>query len=134
MTPLVYRLLIAASTVLGFAGPLLDVLMPSLLPAAFTAAMEAQDPLHSNAWLLVGGVVAVAGLAAMVGLWLFRPWAPRWALATTALSVAFIVLQGANAVSGWSMALTDLSSMLWGAVLALTFFSPLSARFARVPD
>jgi hypothetical protein len=133
MTPPVYRLLIAASTVLGFAGALLDVLMPSLLPAAFTAAMEAQAPLHSNAWLLVGGVVAVAGLAAMVGLWLFRPWAPRWALVTTALSVALFVTQGATAVSGWSTALTDLSSMLWGAVLALTFFSPLSARFARVP-
>jgi hypothetical protein len=133
MTPLVYRLLIAASTALGLAGAMLDVLLPALLPAAFTAAMEAQGSLDSTAWLLVGGAIAVAGLAAMVGLWLFRPWAPRWALATTALSVAIFVPQGANAVSGWSMALTDLSSMLWGAVLALTFFSPLSARFARVP-
>ena len=133
MTPLVYRFLIAASTVLGLAGAMLDVLVPSLLPAALTAATEAQEPLNSTAWLLVGGAIAVAGLAAMVGLWLFRPWAPRWALVTTALSVALFVPQGANAVSGWSMALTDLSSILWGAVLALTFFSPLSARFARVP-
>lgn len=133
MTPLVYRLLIVASTVLGLGGGMLDVLVPALLPAAFTAAMEAQEPLDSTAWLLVGGAIGLAGLGALVGLWLFRPWAPRWALVTTALSVALFVPQGANAVSGWSMVLTDLSSMLWGAVLALTFFSPLSARFARAP-
>ena len=133
MTPARYRTLIAVSILLGLAGGALDVLLPSLLPQAFTTAMEVEDPLASPVLLQVTLVAAVATLAAVIGLWLFRPWAPRWALLTSVLSLPIYVLQGANAFSGWSMMLVDLSSMTWGAVLALTFFSPLRGRFAHAP-
>lgn len=133
MTPARYRALIAVSILLGLAGGALDLLVPSLLPPAFTTAMEAEDPFASPVLLQVVLVAAVATLAAVVGLWLFRPWAPRWALLTSAFSMPIYVLQGANMFSGWSMMLVDLSSMTWGAVLALTFFSPLRGRFARAP-
>ena len=133
MTPAGYRALIAVSILLGLAGGALDVLVPSLLPQAFTTAMEVEDPFASPVLLQVTLVAAVATLAAVIGLWLFRPWAPRWALLTSVLGMPICVLQGANAFSGWSMMLVDLSSMTWGAVLALTFFSPLRGRFAHAP-
>jgi hypothetical protein len=133
VTPAGYRALIAVSILLGLAGGALDVLVPSLLPQAFTTAMEVEDPFASPVLLQVTLVAAVATLAAVIGLWLFRPWAPRWALLASVLGMPICVQQGANAFSGWSMMLVDLSSMTWGAVLALTFFSPLRGRFAHAP-
>lgn len=135
MTPRTYRTLLTASLVLGIVGALFDVLFPSALPAAFSHAQEAQDSSFSTAAMLVGAVggllLLVTGIASTIGLYVFRPWAPRLALVTTALAFLVMPPLGATALSGWAMGLTQLGSTLWGAVLAIAYFTPLSERFAR---
>ncbi len=136
MTPRIYRFLLVSSFVLGVAAAFLDTLFPSVLPASFVEAQEVHDGTHfmSTAGLF-GAFVALLTLAvlvaATVGLYLFRPWAPRLALVATALAALASVPLGAVALSGWAMGLNELASTLWGAVLALTFFSPASKYFAR---
>ena len=135
MTPRTYRFLLVGSLVLGVVGAVFDILFPSALPSAFSQAQEAQDVSLSIATILFGGIagliILVGGIASTVGLYLFRPWAPRLALATTALGILVVPAFGAMALSGWAMAITELSSTLWGAVLAIAFFSSLSERFTR---
>jgi hypothetical protein len=48
----------------------------------------------------------------------------------TALGMLFNPLFGLSMESGWARLLLDLSSILWGAVLAMSFVSSLSGRFA----
>jgi O-antigen/teichoic acid export membrane protein len=135
MTPRTYRVLLLTSLVLGIVGAVFDAVFPSALPTNFAQAQEAhEDSLSASVIVLaaVGGLIGlVIGVASAVGLYLFRPWAPRLALAITVLAFPLVVLLGATALSGWSMAIAELSSTLWGAVLALTYFSPLRERFVR---
>jgi hypothetical protein len=69
-------------------------------------------------------------LAAIFGLYLFKPWSRGFAVTVTLLSLVFYPLQGAEVKSGWSWLLLDLSSTLWGAVLAMSYVSSLSHRFS----
>lgn len=135
MTPRTYRYLLLSSLVLGIVGALFDALLPSVLPPAFGQAQEMHDSSLPTSTMVFGAiagfVLLVTGIAAFVGLYLFRPWAPRLALITTAIALVVIPPLGPMALSGWAMGISELSSTLWGAVLALTYFSPLSQRFVR---
>ena len=133
MSPGTFRILLVSSIVFGLCSALVDAVFPSLLPAAFASAQEDQDSSLSN-WALFATaalalVALVAGVVAAVGLYLFRSWAPRLALATTALAVLLMLSVGAVAQSAAASALAELSSVLWGAVLAVTYYSPLAKRF-----
>ena len=112
-----------------------DFLVPSALPEVLTRALEAYDALpgRDNAVFLVSAaaVCLVVSLAAVVGLYLFRSWAPRLAVISTPLLMLVTVLKGPVVVSGWGMALADLSSILWGIVVVLPYLSPLKESFAR---
>jgi hypothetical protein len=133
MTPSLYRTFLIAALVLGLLGSLFDVLVPSALPPEFVKLQESleQAPSATTVVLMtLFGLVALALLiAATIGLYLFRPWAPLTALLATVIVIPLAVALGPTVVSGWSAAFTELSSTLWGAVLALTYFSPLKERF-----
>jgi len=116
-------------------GAVFDTAVPSSLPDAFSQAQEAYDASQTTTYLLLTGlgalVLFIVGIASFVGLYLFRSWAPRLAIIATALAVPITVLIGPMAVSGWTTALNELSSMLWGVALALPYLSPLRERFAK---
>lgn len=135
MTPQTYRALLLASVAFGIFSALFDTVFPSALPAAFVQAQEAHDSSLTTASILLGGigglVLLVIGVTSTVGLYQFRPWAPRLAVVTTALALPLISLLGATASSGYAMALNEISSTLWGAVVALAYFSPLRNCFVR---
>jgi len=127
--------LLLASLALGIMGAVFDTAVPSSLPDAFSQAQEAYDASQTTTYLLLTGlgalVLFIVGIASFVGLYLFRSWAPRLAIIATALAVPITVLIGPMAVSGWTTALNELSSMLWGVALALPYLSPLRERFAK---
>lgn len=135
MTPRIFRALILTTVALGIFGSLFDAIFPTALPVAFVQAQEAQDSLLSTPSVLLGGmgalVLLVIGVASTVGLYQFRPWAPRLAVIATVLALLLAPLLGASACSGYAMALHEMSSMLWGAVVALAYFSPLRDCFVR---
>lgn len=131
-----FRLLLAASLVLGLLAAFIDQALPQLLPTAFrdvNAAQQAAAAEQPMAWyMLVLAVLCIGGLIATVyGLFRFRRWAPWLAVAGSALTVFVTPVMGPLAQSGLAMGLGYASSYLWGAVLVLCFVPPIRPLFAR---
>ena len=135
MSPTAFRSLVVVSILLIVAAGVIDALCPSLISPSVTSAIEKEaattlietHPFISLAVLLPW---LVAVLASTVGLLFFKRWARSMALYSTLLGFVFYSFFGPNLSSGVASALTDASSMAWGAVLALAYYSPLSERFA----
>jgi hypothetical protein len=135
MTPRTYRTLLLASLAFGIVGAVYDAAVPSALPDVFSQAQEANDASLTTSYLLLMGLAAlvlfVVAIAAFVGLYLFRSWAPRLAIIATAFAMLITILIGPMAASGWATAINELSSMLWGAAVVLPHLSPLKELFAQ---
>ena len=71
----------------------------------------------------------VAALAGVVGIFLFKRWGRALSLYSTALGFLLVPFIGPGVYSGLTSALDEVSFTLWGAVLAMAYFSPLAERF-----
>jgi hypothetical protein len=129
LTPRTFRALLIAWLGLALLGAIVDTVFPGLVPEPMAKAQEAADAAWSGATLVAAIAVCAAVITATVGLYRFRPWARALALASSALGFLLAALLGATSQSGLALALLDLSSTVWGACLALAYFSPLSKRF-----
>ena len=136
MSPTIFRCLIVCSVLLIVAAGVVDWLFPSLISQSLTSALE-NEPVPSflenypfiSLAVLLPWLAAV--LASTVGLLFFQRWARSIALYSTLLGLVFYSFFGPELSSALASALTDASSMAWGAVLALAYYSPLSDRFAK---
>lgn len=137
MNPKAFRVLVVASVLIGLLGEFFDMIVPFALPESLSAAADThfeEKPLYSLIALGIGALVMMGvSAAAVVGLLLFKSWAPRLAIISVIGTLIIALLVGPGASSGWSSALLDLSSMLWGAVLAIAYFSPLKEKFQGAP-
>lgn len=117
-------------TVLAF---ITDLVFPGLIPEGVRFAEEQywnQIPTGVFAFRLVVFIAyVVASLVAFVGLYQFKRWARSANLVLTALIVVFAPAMGHILLSGVAQGLADLALLLWGAVLALAYFSSISDRF-----
>ena len=133
MTTLQFRLLLIASLVTGITAGFFDFVFPSTIPESFMQAQAAYDAKQSTTsliYLLVTCLVGVAGLiSTFIGLFRFRPWAPRIAVFTTLILVLAYPAMGVTVSSGWASALTELSSYIWGFILAVVYYSPIKEKF-----
>ncbi len=133
MSPTLFRYTIIVYIALAIFGGVFDLIFPSAIPETLSLAKEVNETNHSSIALIsvaiVGLVTLVGGIVATIGLFLFLPWAPRFAVVITILAFFASLFLGADVASGWSMALTSLSDTLWGAILALAYFPPLKERF-----
>jgi hypothetical protein len=132
-----FRALLIASLATGFVGAFLDMVFPGLVPESIAHAFEALPPPPSLALFGAGALVLVTfggSVAAAIGLYFFQPWARPLAVWMTALGLLFHPLLGVSMQSGWAQLLLDLSSVLWGAVLAMSFVSSVSGRFGARED
>jgi hypothetical protein len=121
--------LTAAAIVAGF--------FPSY-SAELSAAYKSEPDtwLMSNIWLAAGilGVLVLALLFALIGLigmFRFKTWARTLSLYSTLIIYVLRPFLGTLLLSGLQDALLDASTLLWGAILAVSYFSPVSARFGR---
>jgi hypothetical protein len=112
-----FRLLIIVSVVTG-------VLSSALDPQPQAELVVSLDLLGFAA--LVGLVIS---LTATAGLFMFKPWARGLALTITIANLLFYPAYWDQPHSSWSLFLVDVSSTLWGAVLAMSYVSSLSRRF-----
>ena len=123
-----------AVLILAVGAAAIDLLLPGLTPTALTAALE-NEPLHSifdntALALLVFVPLAVAMLAGLVGIFLLKEWGRALSLYSTVLGFGLYPFLGASVSSSWSSALSEASTMLWGAVLAIAYFFFLEGRFS----
>jgi ABC-type multidrug transport system fused ATPase/permease subunit len=130
-----FRIFLLASIVFGVVGAAIDLILPSLIPEPLRAAQESIDAETSNTFVFVAagcGLALLAALAASyVGLYRFRNWGRVWAVCITLVAVVATPFLGAWSQSGVSVALTEVATTLWGAVLAAAYFSPVASEFAR---
>ncbi|HEX7012239.1 MAG TPA: hypothetical protein VF161_05820 [Steroidobacteraceae bacterium] len=128
----VFRVLIASSLTLSVLAAFADTWWPDLLPKPLEAAYEAYleaSPGPSEPVVLALAIVSVGVFVAALGLMLLKPWARALALWTTLLSIMFSPAFGAGAYSGLTVVLIESAAMLWGAALAMAYFSELRSRF-----
>ena len=134
MTPKLFRDLLIAYLVLSMFSVALNQVFGNLMPEAILHARHDSyknlSPLSINSILFFSLVAFVGGIVSVIGLYLFRPWAPRLAVIVTVLALFIWPIQGFNVSTGYSTVLSSLSTTIWGAILAIVYFSPLKERFS----
>jgi hypothetical protein len=132
-TPTLFRTLLVSSFLLGFIPLVPMALGIELLSPAWEAVREAELEAASATTTIAVLLLALPALglavASTIGLFFFKRWARPMALVATALTLVLLLLAGMDAYSGLETMLDYLSSMLWGACLAMAYWSPLSGNF-----
>jgi hypothetical protein len=136
MTPSRFRFLLIASLVTGLIGSFLDIVFPSLVPEALSQAQANYDADYSVPMLIliaVGTLVMlIGGITSAVGLYLFKPWAPRFSIILTVGAIVYMPVFGGVTNSGLSFTVIELSNILWGVLLTVAYVTPIKERFATV--
>ena len=136
-TVMMFRLLVVASLVLGLIGAFLDTIVPGVIPKVLEDAYKVYTDTDEG-WgtAVILGVAAigllVAGIAATVGLLQLKRWSRSLALWVTIGAFATHPLIGVTLQSGWAFVLTEVSTAMWGAVLAMAYYSELKTHFEVV--
>lgn len=124
---LFYVALVVASTLAAF------------LPDGYSQTLsdawdnEPMPLILQNLWLAFGLVApfALAAIVGMVGLFMFKRWGRSLSLYSTLAGLVLFPLFGPSLSSGFESALFEASTMLWGAILALSYHSAISASFSN---
>jgi hypothetical protein len=131
-----FRGLLLASIVAGLLGSMIDQQFTGLIPpTVLKAVKDLPEPADSTVVLSSLLVLITFGgiVGSIVGLFQFKPWSRGLAVTMTLLQLLFYPLGGVWIQSGWSALLLDLSSTLWGAVLAISYVSSISKLFEPRP-
>ncbi len=99
------------------------------LAAAFDAETAAAHPSWQVITLLLGFLVAV--VTGLAGLFKYKAWGRTLSLYTTVAGLAAWPFLGSSLSSGLEASLNEAATLIWGAILALSYFSPVSERFGR---
>ncbi len=94
---------------------------------------EPETWLMRHSWIsggLLGSLLAV-WLIGLIGLFRFKAWARSLSLYATVAAFFACLLMGPVVFSGLESALFDAVNILWGGILALSYFSAVSHRFVR---
>jgi urea transporter len=128
-----FRALVVGSLALGMLGAVVDVMFPGLIPEELREAeSDLTDELSTIPTMLAGGSAVAAlvlGVVSAIGPLMFRRWGRTLALVATAAGLAAYPFIGYVLMSGVGLGLYELSSVMWGAVLALAYCSTISDRF-----
>jgi|GEM_PF-1100410 len=138
-TPRLFRTLILLSLACGIASICVTFLAPWLVPEPLRIAEESifESVLESMSKSTFGFHLAIfywifaTSIVGIFGLFMFKPWARPLNVVLAFSSFIVWPLLGYNLTSGWSQAFADFSGILWGAVIAMAYFSPVSERFLR---
>jgi hypothetical protein len=94
---------------------------------------EPQPMLLDNLGLLValGLPVGVAAIAGLVGLYLFKAWGRVLSLVATIAELVVLIFTGPALYGAAEYMLWEASTLVWGAILALAYYSPVAIHFER---
>ena len=85
-------------------------------------------------WLVlaIGVPLLLLSILGIFGLYFFKQWGRTVSLYTTISFVLVAPFFGASVASSLESSLLDSASLIWGAILALAYYSPVSSFFVRV--
>lgn len=131
----IFRPIFLAANVLAILGTFMDTLIPGLIPPALHEAYKASFATapFSNAQALLAVafilVFFVGGIIVDIGLYLYKPWGRRYSLWLSLAALLVYPFLGDVLRSSWANAFIEASMMLWGATLALAYFSDVRDKF-----
>ncbi len=113
-------------------------LAAALLPGGYSQELsdaldnEPVPPILENLWLLFCLVVplALAALAGMYGLYTFKRWGRSLSLCSTLAGLVLFPFFGPSLSGAIESALYEASTLIWGAILALSYYSAVSGSFS----
>lgn len=136
MTIVRFRVLLIVSTLLAIATVATVFLPDGYSPALAEAyANEPLPWLFENEWVAIGvGIGALAiMIVGLVGLFMLKRWGRALSLGITVLGFPLYLLAGPTLLSPLEAILTDASTLVWGACLALAYYSPVGERIDAKP-
>lgn len=119
------------------AALIVSAVAAGLLPGGYSQALGdayANEP--APVWLENEGLAIVvllallaATVAGFVGLFMLKRWGRSLSLWLTVIGLPLYLLMGPTLSSPLEAMLTDASTLVWGACLALAYFSLVATRF-----
>lgn len=134
ITKPIFRVIVVVAVLSALFSVFLSLAGERLLPVELQYYLQraaAQEAERGMAILALGIPILVVSVVVAVGLFLFWPWSRPLALIVTVASVVFTPVAGPIVESGWVGMFSELSSLLWGAVLASAYWSPIKDHFVR---
>lgn len=129
-----FRLLLIGYAVLAGAG-LGAAFLPGYSPELAQAYALEPAPLESageTVLIVIAAILIISVAASFVGLYTFKPWSRPFSLGLTALTYLLLPFLGPQLDSGLEVTLNDASTFLYGAALAMAYWSPVvSEHFDR---
>lgn len=123
-----YRALVIASLSIPILGMLaeygFDLVPRELTDLSQSLLMQSEVGPTDWIFLLAFSVLVVLGLISFYGLLRFRAWAPRFTLWSSVATVVVACFSPPIVLSGLGNATSTLGCALFGAVLALPYYSP----------
>ncbi|NIA00704.1 hypothetical protein [Massilia sp. CCM 8734] len=134
MTAYRFRLLLCLHFILETALAVAVAYTPNLISPQLQAALDA-EPVHWSMGnvalnLSLSLFLGVCSMAGLIGMFMFKSWGRTLSLVTTVAFMTVMFVPGAAVMSWLDYVLAELLSMLWGAILALAYFSPISSLFS----
>lgn len=123
-----YRALVMASLGIPILGILaeygFDLVPQELADLSQSLLMQSEVGLTDWIFLLAFSVVLVLGLISFYGLLRFRAWAPRFTLWSSVATWVVVCFSPPIVLSGLGYSTSTLGCVLFGAVIALPYYSP----------
>lgn len=130
-----FRVVLASSVAAGIIGIIIMMLSEASLPFELQryVSQQAAGPMSARdlAAIVIWVPAMVVTLIAAIGMFLF--WRPARVLALIGTVLALVALPFSEpfVATGLATLFNEGSSILWGMVLALAYWSPVAQRFAR---
>ncbi|HEX8614112.1 MAG TPA: hypothetical protein VF800_22780 [Telluria sp.] len=134
MTAYRFRLLLSLYIILCGTALVAGFFSSSLISPAMQAAWEAEPVAWdiANLPLSISIILplAVGSLAGLIGMFMFKSWARTFSLSCTVAGMIVLRFMGTSVLSWLDYTLVEMAAMVWGAILALAYYSPVSSRFS----
>jgi len=99
------------------------------LAAAYSTESLPPFALNPTIFLPLAAALSSAIIVPPAAMFYFRKWGRSFGTCATVAMLVALPFLGPSLSSGFGTSVSQLSAILWGAILALAYFSPLSRDF-----